>query len=622
MNEKKTSSFDHQGLENNKNLVRTRRPPWFEKRLPDYQEILSAKPEEAEKIMRSLSLKEQIELVLQTPWELRERLIVLSPQAERLVKSLPPQELFWTLKAVSPEEAVTLLYMATPTQIQFLFDLDCWKKDRLALDRVLAWLTLLFEATEDKVAEWLRTVDFDFLVTIMKRLIEVYKRPDGVDLTEARDWLPPYTLDDTYFISFRLDKFEPLTRRLIEILMEIDPAQYRDLMESVIWELPAETEEMAYRWRRARLADWGVPDYFEALDIYAPLPPDRIRRIEPSYLPPPEEIEEAPPPAFLPAVQTEGIDFLNQALSQITDYRQVDRLKRELAWIVNKVLMVDVGTIDDVEEAKRVLDKVAGYLNLGLEYLSGRNPEKAVEILENYFLEDIFRVAQNLIVGLRKYAREIITREGLDPRIFKHLDEPYASYFKGVMANEANRILLFIPSKIGTAEEYRPFRTLAEIERVRRVLTEIRYWAPLIQKAFGIPPQWVAEIVLKKTNLLEPADIKWSVLILTGLARWLIKGEFKFEAIPERDWPEVIGRLIHREHGMKRGSVPAEIKEELLRNFSVLSLEIDQPPEKDLLESFINFCLFRAEEEFAFADKTLPPNPRYVQSILIELGQD
>ncbi len=593
------------------------RPLWVKEGLPDYRDILESPPRKAEEIMRRLPFRDQLELVLQTPWELRERVIVLSPEAERLVKALPPQEFFWTLKAVSPEEAVTLLSMASPVQLQFLFDLDCWHKDRLVMERVLAWLTLMFEASEDVVARWLRHVDFDLLVCIMKRLIQVYKRPDDIELTEARDWLPPYTLDDTYFVDFRLDKVEPLARRLVEILMELDPARYRDLMESVIWELPAETEEMAYRWRRARLADWGVPDYFESLDIYAPLSPEQARRIEPLYLPP-SSPEEVPPPAFLPAIQTEGVELLAEALSRITDYRQIDRLKREMAWIINKVLMVDVGNIDDVEEARQVLNKVAGYLNLGLEYLSSGQVEQAQEILENYFLEDIFRIAQKLITDLRRYARQITTKEDLDPRIFRHLDEPYASYLRGVMAKEANRIALYIPEKAGTAEEFRPFRRLEEVERVRRVLSEIAYWAPLIQRAFGSPPLWLAEIALKKTNLLEPGDIKWSTLVLTALANWLTHRGFKFEAVPARLWPEVIKALLTKDSKGQRSRIREEVRQQVLENFRRLAAETETV-EEDYLTSFLNFVLFRAEEEFAFADEEALPDPRYVQCLLLEL---
>ncbi len=598
-------------------LKSRRRPLWHERRLPHFRELIEAPAEEAEKKIAALPLRDQVELILQTPWELRERLIVLSPQAERLVKALPPQEFFWTLKAISPEEAVTLLSMASATQLQFLFDLDCWRKDRFVLERALAWLTLLFEATEDTVARWLKGVDFDFLVTLMKRLIEVYKRPDGVDLTEARDWLPPYTLDDTYFINFRLDKFEPLTRRIIEILIEIDPARYRDLMEAVIWELPAEVEELAYRWRRARLADWGIPDYYEALDVYAPLSPDRMRQIEPSYLPPAPD-EETPPPAFLPAIHLEGVEILAEALARITDWRQVDRLKRELAWLANKVLMVDVGTIDDVEEARRVFDKVAGYLNIGLEYLARGQVEAAKRLLETYFLEDLFRVAQGLIVDLRRYAREITTAKGLDARIFRHLDEPYASYLKGVMAKEANRIELFVPEKMGTAEEFRPFRRLEEIDRVRRILSEIAYLAPLIQKAFGTPPLWLAEIALKKTNLLEPGDLKWSTLVLTALANWLTRQEFRFEALPVELWPEFLRRIFTKLPGQERNVVRESVRRELLENFKALASQLG-PPEEDHLQSFLNFCLFKAEEEFAFAEPENPPDPRYVQALLIEL---
>ncbi len=595
-----------------------RQPLWAERKLPDVRELLQAPPEEAEKKFASLPFRDQVELVLETPWELRERLIVLSPHAERLVKALPPQELFWTLKAISPEEAVTLLSMASGPQLQFLFDLDCWRKDRLVLERALAWLTLLFEATEDTVARWLKIVDFDFLVTLMKRLIEVYKRPDGVDLTEARDWLPPYTLDDTYFIRFRLDKFEPLTRRLIEILMELDPARYRDLMESVIWELPAEVEEMAYRWRRARLADWGVPDYYEALDVYAPLSPDRMRQIEPIYLPPAPS-DETPPPAFLPAIHTEGVELFAQALSKITDWRQIDRLKRELAWLVNKVLMVDIGTIDDVDEARKVFDKVAGYLNIGLEYLSRGQLEAAKRLLETYFLEDIFRVAQRLIVDLRRYAREITTASGVDPRLFRHLDEPYASYLKGIMAKEANRIMLFIPEKIGTAEEFRPFRKLEEIERVRRMLAEIAYMAPLIQKAFGTPPVWTAELALKRTNLLEPGDIKWSTLLLTALANWLIRKEFRFEALPVKDWPSFLSKFFTKGVDREKNIVKETVRSELLENFKRLAAE-EGPVEEDHLRSFLDFCLFRTEEELAYADPSEPPDPRYIQCLLLELS--
>ncbi len=244
--------------------------------------------------------------------------------------------------------------------------------------------------------------------------------------------------------------------------------------------------------------------------------------------------------------------------------------------------------------------------------------EAAKRLLETYFLEDLFRVAQGLIVDLRRYAREITTAKGLDARIFRHLDEPYASYLKGVMAKEANRIELFVPEKMGTAEEFRPFRRLEEIDRVRRILSEIAYLAPLIQKAFGTPPLWLAEIALKKTNLLEPGDLKWSTLVLTALANWLTRQEFRFEALPVELWPEFLRRIFTKLPGQERNVVRESVRRELLENFKALASQLG-PPEEDHLQSFLNFCLFKAEEEFAFAEPENPPDPRYVQALLIEL---
>ena len=49
-------------------------------------------------------------------------------------------------------------------------------------------------------------------------------------------------------------------------------------MEEIYWGVEAELEEQAYQFRRARLADRGFPDYFEAQDVFAYLNPQRFPR--------------------------------------------------------------------------------------------------------------------------------------------------------------------------------------------------------------------------------------------------------------------------------------------------------------------------------------------------------
>ena len=42
-------------------------------------------------------------------------------------------------------------------------------------------------------------------------------------------------------------------------------------------ESDAELEEMAYRWRQARMADLGFADYYEALEVYRELDPASVQ---------------------------------------------------------------------------------------------------------------------------------------------------------------------------------------------------------------------------------------------------------------------------------------------------------------------------------------------------------
>ncbi|WP_297056645.1 DUF6178 family protein [Thermosulfurimonas sp.] len=592
-----------------------------ERSLPLTHEDLLARPaREAERILAEIPFRDQLQLVLSTPWALRPRIITLSPLAEGLVRNLPPQELFLTLKAASTDDAIDLLSYAKGEQLQLLLDLDAWRKDRIVAERFMAWLVLFFEAGEDVVARWLEVADFDFLVAVLQRFLRVVKLPEDTELTEALDWLPPYTLDNVYFVEFKTEKFEFYFRRIIEIIRDREETYYYNLMEALIWELPSHVEEMAYRWRRGRLADHGIPDYFDALDIYAPLVGREPRRIDPRYLPGrvPEEEPRDTGTAFLPALAYPGAERFSEALRRITDPAQLDRLQRELAWITNKVLIVDHVNIDEISQVEDSLRKVLGYLNIGVEYLAGPDPEAGARVLETYFLEDIFRTAHTLIVGLRKKAREISSQEGLDPRVLRHLDEPYASYLRGVTVRDANRIRLYLPEKAGTDEEYRWFRELSEVRRVERILEEIGYWAVLIQKAFGTPPLWVAEIATARTNFLEPRDITWSALILTALSNWMETGEFRFAPLPAEKWPEVFRRLLEFHPEPQRNRFRPELEEKLHQNFRWLA-QREFYYDRELTESFLRFVISRLEEELAFADPDQPPSPRYLRYILVRL---
>lgn len=581
----------------------------------DLEKLLTLSEKDLEKALSSLKYHEMYEIVSNAPWEAKAKLILYSQYPEGLVKNLPPQELFLTIKASSLDLAVELLSYAKGSQIQFMFDIDCWYKDRIKPERVASWLVLLFETGEDKVLEWLRIADFDFLVAVFQKFIKVYKRPDDVDLLEAMDYLPSFTLDDYYFIDFKNEALEFYFRRIIEILRSEIPEMYFALLESVIWEIPAEVEERAYRWRNGRLADEGIPEYFEALDVYTILHPKALRKVDIYFLPPKEEETDFSPVNIMTYRGEEEL-FVFKVLEKIESLEQLNRIKKELAWLANKVIVVDHVVIDEINQVKKSLDKVWGGLNIGLEYLSGENLEIAKKFVEEHFLEDIFRVSQTVLRNLRKFAISLTRSSEFDSAVLRYLDQPYKGYLEGILVKNLNQIRFFDVNKIGTDEEYRNFRRLKEVDLVRRYVEEVGYMAPLIQKMFGSPLSWITEVNKPMRNF-DVNFLTWTVLILTGMFQWIIHGEFKFKAVPQSRWKEVLNKVFTKKGEINM--VKEEIKDILFKSFESFSKK-EWYLEKDLLSSFLNFTLNKLETEFKYADLEDPQDPKYQTLILIDLG--
>ncbi|MFN4132666.1 MAG: DUF6178 family protein, partial [Caldimicrobium sp.] len=426
-------------------------PPFSEKNpflKHNIEKLLSLSEKELEKALAPLKFEELKELILNTPWEKRADLILASPYPEGLVQNLPPIELFLTLKATSLDLAVELLSYTKASQIQFIMDFDCWYKDRLKPERVASWIILLFEAGEGKVLEWLSVADWDFLITLMQKFVKIHKRPDDIDLLEAYDYLPPYTLDDVYFVEFKEERLEFYFRRIIEIIREEWPETYFALMESLIWELPLEVEERALRFRNGRLADEGIPDYYTALEVYTYIHPKKLHKYEYKFLPASEE--EASPILYLVPTKESSELFIHKVLTQIKNIDVIEKIQREMAWLATKVTLVDYPVIDSIEEVQKGVYKMWCGLNLGLEYLAGESLELAQEYLENYYLEDIFKVSRTALRELRKFALSLFTSKEYNPTILKFLDQPYAGYLKGVSEKRLNLVKLFNPVNIGT----------------------------------------------------------------------------------------------------------------------------------------------------------------------------
>lgn len=339
------------------------------------------------------------------PAKARMEAILDRVDAAQIVQAMNPQDLYLTVKEIGPDDALPLLSLASTSQWIHFFDMECWHKDRLMPSQGIEWLERLARAGSEALIKWLNEVDFFFFISLMKKCLRVAVRPDDIDLTEALDYLPPNTIDDQYFWECRYPDYEGLVKYLLSVMFETNHTFYREVMDYILYTLDAEMEEEAYRFRKGRLEDQAVPDYYDAISIYAPMEPAEIS-FEKEVIVKDEPVIESP--SFALALMNERSDLLRTAISTITDVSILDHLRLELALLANKVFIADQVPLEDRDRLEEAMDKVTATVNLGLHIVSRGAPDYASLVVRKAFVEHLFRVGYSAIRKLHLRAKRLV----------------------------------------------------------------------------------------------------------------------------------------------------------------------------------------------------------------------
>lgn len=582
------------------------------------RELLRLDPGEAGRFLDQLPLPERVGLILRASARERQELILLTSHPEELMAVFPPEELFFTIKEIGASDALPLISLTTPTQLHFILDIDWWAKDSLRPQKILAWLRVLFACSEDKVASWLHTVDFDLLVGLFKHFTAVFKVGEDEERLKEMDTLPPFTVDHHYFIQFKEPDAADILGRIVEIARDINPSLYSDLMESVIWDVKSECEEHAYKWRQARLADHGVPTFHAALDIYQPpsrleIPKreggPRLQMLEPG-------IQPAVPVPVYPLSVAERPPFFLKALELIGDPGIIDRVKREWAHVCNHVIMADVLDFDELKDIKRSIRKTARYLNVGLEYLSQGEAERAPDLLKTVPLPEIFRFGYAQAIALKKKANSLINK-GYVQRDLSPADEPWRSILEGVLRRHP---LYYDPlgaDRGEREEDYRDFARLREVQETQERLEEAELIGKLIKNCFPDYPEFLRDLPLARCNIQLAADVTWGVMLFTAVAQKLLGNTFGPWPLKTKELHLLFPALWTKSGGKKAQKLSPDIKEELRKaligpDFSPSSLESAR------INRYLDAWYERIEEEMGFLDSTTAVDSRYIHVLLVE----
>ncbi len=580
--------------------------------------MLKLEASEAGSFLDQLPLPDRVEFIMRTSGKERQALVLLTSHPEEVVALFPPEELFFTIKEIGATDALPLISLTTPEQLHLMLDIDWWQKDRLRPGKIFEWLRLLFACSEDKVAVWFNTVDFDLLVSLFKHFVSVFKVGMEEDRLEEIDALPPFTVDNYYVIRFNKPGFQDTLGRIIEIAREINLKLYFDLMESIIWDVKTESEEDAYKWRQARLADHGVPTFHEALDIYNPpsIPdPSQVKPIVPPSLIESDIKSMAPAPVY-PLSVSERPSFVLKVLELIRDQELLDRVKREWAHVCNHVVMADVLDFDEIKDIKSGIQKASRYLNIGLEYVSQGHPERARELLQAIPLTEIFRFGYAQAIALKKKAVSMVNK-GYMRNDLSPADEPWRLLLAGLLCRHPLYYDPFGEDRMDRGDDYRDFGTLREVEEIKERLEEAELIGRLMKERFtdyGL----IKDLPLAACNIQMAIDLPWNVILFTVVAQKLLDNTPRLWPLTVEELHVIFPKLWSGGSKEKRRKLSPGIKEEMGK--SLLTPHFSPTPEEQgRITRYLETCYEHIEEDMGYLDIHTPMDPRYIHVLLLEV---
>jgi len=560
-------------------------------------------PKEAQRVFNSLSVKDQLTIVLQARGKDRLHYLFLSEHPEQLVPEIPELDVFLTVKEVGEQDCLDLISLTTPEQFQFLLDLDFWKKDQLDAEKVLHWMEILLESGERKVTQFIQSTDIEFIALILKKFLHATTM-EG-EHVEGMDQIPSFTLDQYHFVHFRGKRTREVLEPFLQFLYRVDRKSYRRLMDSLMVELESELEETGYRLRNSRLSDYGFPDFEESLEIYQFLNPDSpIPEGRPSKPADREGIAKGSSIFYL-THQKEG-PFFSSILSKIDDPREQNRLKQEIAAVCNKAIVAEAIDLSNVASMERMIRKVYHTLNLGLQYMSKGDEIKAVEILQALPVQKLFQYGASTTLLLRRKAESILKGPWFsnDQENLVLLDPPHFEKMEGILRRRPALHRDWV---------YEDFKNVQDLKEADDFLEFIKTIIIFLGKELDVSPLSVREMDLSGCYPDDWREITLSAVFLTSMANQILRGTFQFEAIGRDQVKDFLSRVFERDSGGK-GVLKMEVKNGLRDWLS--SIEGEEMKQQHLL-AFQDFCL----DLFEVQCGKLPPDeevdPRFLKGLLI-----
>ncbi|MBU8850201.1 MAG: hypothetical protein KOO64_11705, partial [Desulfobacterales bacterium] len=511
-------------------------------------------------------------------------LILEAPAPATLVQSFPDQDLYYLMHKIGPYDFIPILSMAKSEQWEYILDVEAWDNDRLDLEYMTKTFDLLFQSDPKRLLRWIIKEKPDYFEFYLFKNMEIKVREH--DEPPPSDFDDYITIDDKFYFRFPGkpqnvaegsddDRPKPedsqeaweLIEKMVKAVAQMDLSIFHGLLLETKSLLPAEVEEEQFRLKSLRLAEKGFLPTHEAIGIYQPTRLSSLRKRPNDSLFKQEQFDpDIPlPPQFFSEF-IEGDDLFVTSL-KLFDPDVILHLESELAALINKIISADKIKIQSRKILEKAIKKACAYLNLGLEVILEGNckPELAKEVIQKYFLEDIFRTGSRAGIKLKTksinwFKKSFANKNNLPLSFF---GEDYLGVIGGLFLD---RPLYY--DNYASGELYRDFKSLSDIFQTSRVLEQVI----------------ALDAVLDKLNVdiksFEEGVLTYKTLILTLWAKDRLNLQPTLESIDTQVFKDFFMALFSKSDSQKQDRIQ-------LNDLILWTSEATGTREADLAEEFI-----------------------------------
>jgi hypothetical protein len=326
--------------------------------------------------------------------------ILSDPNAAEIVPELPTQALYYALKQQGVEDALDLLPLLSPEQVERMLDYDAWTQDELLPKKFFSFLKPFGEISREQLYERFSDLDEEYQLAALQGFFKVYEVEDPYDLPEdiaEKAYRMPCNKVFYEILSEDADEVAFL-EELMESLKENNMRYAYAVLGHSTYSPPGEALAEVARFRRGRLEDDGFVSYEESLSIFAPI--DHA-----SLLKKWSEGERTQDLTSLALQGGSGL-FLDAVMLAARDENvsidELYQLHQSFLYLANALCAAGQVAPDDIAGLNRLLEQGKALLSLGLEYLGQGDLGLGIRIVRNESARTLFRVGLSLVDAVRE----------------------------------------------------------------------------------------------------------------------------------------------------------------------------------------------------------------------------